>query len=74
MTDKLTEIQVSVGKIEVGIDHLVKMHETTVKRLDSHGSDIKSLNRTRSRQAGFAKALSAVGIFIMGTISWFVDW
>lgn len=74
MTDQLTKIQVSIARVEEGIGHLVELHETTAKRLDAHGEGIKSLDLTRSRQRGAAKALTAVGILIMGVITWVVDW
>jgi len=71
---QLTEIQVSLARVEEGVGHLVTAGETTEKRLNDHASDIKSLNLTRSRQSGTAKALAAVGTFIAGGIAWFVNW
>ena len=70
MPDQLTEIQVSLARVEEGVGHLIKAGKTTEKRLDAHASDIKSLNLTRSRQTGFAKAgavlLTGIGTTLIG--------
>jgi hypothetical protein len=77
MPDQLTEIHVSVARIEEGIGNLTRtvenLNTVTVKRLDSHASDIDSLNLSRSRFKGISAGLGTIGTFIAGAFAW-LDW
>lgn len=70
-TDILTEIQVSVARVEEGVSHLVKMHETTEKRLNSHAGDIKSLNVSRARAKGIGAAIAGMTTAVLGLVGWY---
>ena len=71
MSDQLTEIQVSVARVEEGVGHLIELNETTRKRLDAHASDIKSLNLSLSRAKGMAITLAGMATVILGLFRWY---
>ncbi len=76
MSDKLlTKILSSTVRLETMAvatqREIVDLKTETSKRLDSHASSIRSLNKTRDRQWGAAKGLGVVGSIIGVIVGWF---
>lgn len=62
MDPQLAKILAAVARIETT---LADLKEVSVKRLDSHASDITSLNLTRARQRGGAGIIAGLGASVM---------
>ena len=75
MSADLAKVLAATSRLETlaeGHDRrLVELKEVTTKRLDAHGKDIRSLNKTRDRQWGAAKGLGFVGTIFGAIIGWF---
>ena len=75
MSEGLTKVLEATSRLEAlaeGHDRrLIELREVTTKRLDAHGKDIRSLNKTRDRQWGAAKGLGVLGTLSGIIAGWF---
>ena len=73
--DDLAKVLAATSRLETlaeGHDRrLVELKEVTTKRLDAHGKDIRSLNKTRDRQWGAAKLLAGISTLSGLVAGWF---
>ncbi len=67
----LTEIQVSIARIEEGIGHIKESGSVSTTRLNDHSGRLQSLELTRGRQKGMLASLAGLTVFIGAAFKYF---